>query len=1153
MQILDDKPIISASDLNDRLACRHLLHLNLKRALGEIDDNRTHSETGRLLSKKGDLHEADYLESLKAQGLDVAELSGPDESTIAGLEAAAEETAEAMRAGRDVIFQGTLFDGESRGHTDFLFKVDRPSDLGDFSYEVADTKLARNPKPYFIVQLCFYSELLEQVQGGGPPEMIHVLLGNGEKKSYRLADFAAYYRQLRRSFRSDLEAGVPDSRPYPVAHCDICGWKDLCAEEFERTDHLSRVAGIRRDQVDVLEAAGIETLSALAGHEPSAEVPGVRPEMLRKLRSQAALQLASTAANPVFELLSPVAGRGFERLPRSSPGDIFFDFEGDPLYGDQGLEYLWGYVQIDSGEPAFEYIWAPDPDAERKAFEQFIDHVTERRKQYPGLHVYHYAPYEVTALKRLAGTYATRGFELDELLRAEVLVDLYKVVRESLRLGQPSYSIKNVEAYYRPEQDGRKTAVADGGDSIVQFERWLDTGDDTIKQQILEYNEDDCVSTLECREWLIDRRAEAENRFGITLNWFEMVHETTDQALEEYQENAALRSTLEKDVPALAIERDSDQEARWLMARLVDYHRREERPAWWTHFDRLDYADPDEFVDDPETIGGLFPDATVEPYPDKRSMVHRLRFEPQETKLGPGKEVIDPDTGQKCGRIVAIAPAEGWLELRRGPSFEGTPLPLSLIPDTPIPQDKQRGAVRRLAEDIASGGVGSRERYGACRDILTARPPRIAGIETGAVIVSDPTDLNRLSDSVRGLENSYLFVQGPPGAGKTYSGSHLIAALLAAGKRVGVTAISHKAINNLLEAVEKVASEENLEFRGLKKMSGESSAFRSNLPRALIENAPGNDALNEPEIRLVAGTSFYFCREETLPVDYLFVDEAGQISLADALALGTAARNVILLGDPQQLPQVSLGRHPEGAEASVLEHLLGPHQTVPPDRGVFLDRSWRMHPDVTRFISELAYEGRLESAPGMERQRVEAEGGFDGTGVRWVPVEHHGRSQRSPEEAEEVAGIFRELLVGGSAFRDANGEERPLTVEDVLVVSPYNAHVSCLTEALPEGARVGTVDKFQGQEAPVVIFSMATSTGDDIPRNVDFLFSRNRLNVAISRARSMAILVASPRLLEVQANTIDQMRLINGLCRFMELATEGRPSPAQVASARRPA
>ena len=356
--------------------------------------------------------------------------------------------------------------------------------------------------------------------------------------------------------------------------------------------------------------------------------------------------------------------------------------------------------------------------------------------------------------------------------------------------------------------------------------------------------------------------------------------------------------------------------------------------------------------------------------------------------------------------------------------------------------------------------------------------------------------------------------------------------LIAAGKRVGVAANSHKAINNLLAEVESVARHEHVAFRGLKKCSDDDDR----LCGTLIEDTESNEACEAGDAALVAGTAWLFSREGMdSSLDYLFIDEAGQVSLADAVAMGTSARNIVLLGDPQQLPQVRQGIHPGESGRSVLEHLLAGRATVPEDRGVFLRHTWRMHPDVCSFISQLSYDGRLTSAEGRERQRITSSV-LDGTGLRFLPVEHDGNAQASVEEANAVAAAVRGLLDGGT-FTDVEGQVRPLTERDILVVAPYNMQVRCLREALPVDVEVGTVDKFQGREAPVVFFSMASSSGEDVPRGLEFLFSRNRFNVAISRARALAILVCSPQLLDVPCAKVGQMRLVNSLCRFAECAS----------------
>jgi uncharacterized protein len=382
------------------------------------------------------------------------------------------------------------------------------------------------------------------------------------------------------------------------------------------------------------------------------------------------------------------------------------------------------------------------------------------------------------------------------------------------------------------------------------------------------------------------------------------------------------------------------------------------------------------------------------------------------------------------------------------------------------------------------------------------------------------------------LDESYLFIQGPPGSGKTYTGARLIASLVEAGKRVAVTATSHKAIHNLLDEVIVAGRESGVAIAGLKKGSADRD---TQYHGDGFENTVDNDACAVADVPIVAGTSWLFAREGMAGrFDYLFIDEAGQVSLADAIAMSPCARNIVLLGDPQQLPNVTQGIHPGGVGVSVLDHLLQGEATVPPARGIFLERTWRMHPDVCGFISGLAYDGRLRAEDGCARQRVDS-AGMSGTGLRYLPFDHVGNSQQSVEEAVLIAAEVRQLLAGGT-FTDRTGRRR-LTPADILVVAPYNMQVRALLDVLPAGVEAGTVDKFQGREAPIVFFSMATSSGEDIPRGVDFLFSRNRLNVAISRAKALAVLVCSPRLLETQCRTVEQMRLTNGVCAFVEAAS----------------
>lgn len=1141
MQLVDDNLILSASDLNNYLACRHLTELDLALARGEISlDDAQQGADAELLAQKGEEHEAQYLQSLIDGGRDVAQIPESKGSPEA-LADAVRTTEDAMRRGAEVIFQGTFLRDGMRGHADFLFRVNKPSDLGNYSYEVADSKLARRAKPYFIVQLCFYSELLAAAQGV-EPEQVHVILGNGEMDTYRLAEFSAYFRRIRGELLEVLAAGGGDTYPEPVDHCRLCRWRMVCDERRVADDHLSLVANISRRQRELLRGAGIDTLAEL-GQAENLAVEGIDAAVMARLHEQAELQLhARETDEHNYRLLEPEPNRGFARLPKPSEGDVFFDMEGDPFFADGGLEYLFGFVtQPSGGELGFPFtaIWGRDRAEEKRALEKFIDYVTARRKVHPGLHVYHYASYEITALKRLAASHGTREEELDCLLRDQIFVDLYKVVREGIRISQPSYSIKMVEAFY---MEARGTEVTDGGESVIEFERWLEEGDPEILQAIADYNKDDCVSTVLLRDWLLKLRTEAEARFagtkaGDALVWFDPEPAKRSENAAEVREESEVRvAWLLEGVPDDPGERSDEQVARWLMAQLLEYHRREARPVWWAFFDRQD-SELHDLVADVDCLGDLTPDG--EPRPEKKSLVHLFRFPVQETKLGSGADVFDAANGARAGEVLELDASGGTVEVKRGPSLEDLPLPRAIIPGGPYNTQEQRNALWRLASSLGSG-PDSLGAHPAAEQILRGLPPQVAGREPGVDVIDTGSvdagsmSIEDLKTVVADLDNSYLFIQGPPGAGKTYSGARLIVDLIERGNRVGVTSTSHKVIHNLLGEVEKVAHEGGATINGRKKSSGDNPESEFTSKHGLIESVPDNGALSDPSVNLTAGTAWHYCREDTAQLDYLFIDEAGQISLADALALSTAARNVVLLGDPQQLPQVSQGAHPPGASLSVLEHLLDAAQTIDPRRGVFLAETWRLHPDVTEFVSELMYDERLRSAPGRERQRIDAEGGLSGTGLRWLPVEHESNSQSSPEEAERIKEAIETLLATGR-YTDPDGDEHPLTAEDILVITPYNAQVQCLEKHLPSRIRIGTVDKCQGQEAQVAFFSMATSSADEIPRNVEFLFSRNRLNVAVSRARSLAVLVCNPRLLDIHATSIEQMRLVNALCRFVEL------------------
>jgi predicted RecB family nuclease len=1135
MRLIDDRLTVSASDLNNFIECPHLTHIDLAVARGELTIERTGHAAGDLAARRGEEHERAYLDSLKANGSQVVEIPIDDDHGN-GFDEAVKRTDEAMRAGAQVIYQAAFMGDGWVGRADFLERVDRPSRLGSWSYEVADTKLARRARPRHLLQLCTYSELLAESQGT-EPRLMHIVLGTGERKSYAVADFSAYYRHLRERYLGLLAEGVPGTYPYPCDHCAICRWSDHCDERRLADDHLSLVARISRQQTVRLNDSGITTVAKLARAEPDTRPPQMAESTFDTLRNQARLQVMQrdTGGHHREFLLPPAERRGLCRLPPPSEGDVFFDMEGDPFF-EGGLEYLFGIIHREGGEERFTPIWAHDHAEEKAAFERFVDFVMERLERYPDMHVYHYAHYEPSTLKRLMGEHGTREDEIDHLLRNHVFVDLYRVVAQGIRISQPSYSLKKVEAFYMEQRD---TAITDAEDSIIQYERFLETRDLEILDAIERYNEDDCRSTARLHEWLIELRSEVEQKTGEPLPWFSPpeAKEPDEEKAEAQRAREALKQRLIARAPEDLTTATDEEQALWLAGQLLDYHRREAKPSWWEYFARLERSQDELIAQDSEAIGGLRAVPGEAPVPDERSLINTLEFPPQEHKLSPDDGAIDPAT-ERSVNLIMVDEDAGRLQIRRGKNFAGRPLPVALIPDTPYSTHEQRAALGLLAREIDAHGIAGEDRYRALKGVLLRELPRVRGREHGSPLQEGAVHMDELAEIVAGLDSSHLFIQGPPGSGKTWTGAQLVVSRLAEGKRVGVASTSHKAIHNLLHEIETAAVARGVAFKGLKKARRDKpeSFYESNLgDNALIENsADVHDFPPPPEVQLVAGTAWLFPREEMDGMlDYLFIDEAGQVSLADALAVGTAADNLVLLGDPLQLAQVSQAIHPDGAGASVLEHLLGLDATIPPERGIFLDKTRRMHPNVCRYISDTVYEGRLESIEECASQDLDTPG-ITGTGLRSILIRHEGNSRRSVEEADRIAAEIGRMR--GGTVTEANGTTRDLREDDFMVVTPYNAQVRCLRERLPDGVRIGTVDKFQGQEAMVVFFSMASSSGAEIPRNIHFLFSRNRLNVAISRARCLAVLVASPDLLYTQCPTVEQMRLVNALCRLVEVA-----------------
>jgi predicted RecB family nuclease len=1117
--------LLTPSKITAWLDCAHFLTLQHEVEAGtRTVPPRLFGDMAQLLADKGLEHERAVLERYRAEGRTVFEV--PERHIDESFGDWTERIGNPLADGHDVVFQMPFVHDGIRGIADFLVRVvDERS--GAVTYEPVDAKLARNEaKPGHVLQLCFYAEAIAALTGSWPQHM-QIALGSGAIETIRVADVIAYWRRLRSRLAQLIdEAPETTTFPEPCDHCSFCPFEEVCEAQWRAADSLVHVAGVRRVDRDLLVAGRVNTMARLAVLDH--DIAGLDAERRRRLATQAALQVRAREApdeRPPFVLLPDASTRsgasaaaqtgweatGFAALPAPDHGDVFLDFEGHPFWrADTGLFFLFGWIERSAADTwQFRASWAHDRHGEAAATDDLVEYLAARRLAFPDMHVYHYNHTERSSLERLTTEHGVAELTLEQLIATGMFVDLLPVIKGAMQVGAEGYGLKHMERLARYE---RGHVIDQGAAAVVEYDTWMaDRAADRL-DRIAAYNEDDVRATKALRDWLIEQRP-------VELPWRPAV-------LDVYVADAELDERIER----LHTCRPGSVEH--LMGDLLGYWRREKR-AVAVEAQRLSVAaDADQM--------------------ESSSVVARLKYvglQPQFSERT-GKELtwpaavftfpdqpIDPDIDVGSKLIVALTDQD-WAffqvvrldrehrELRVVWSQEHQDrrtIPSALVQYVWFTEAAKLDALKALADELLAGRD---DRVG--HSLLRRDHPRFVagGGPVDGEFTGDCADICRW---VTGLDGSGVPIQGPPGTGKTFIGAHIVSALVNAGMRVGVTAMSHHAIDNLMEAVVERFDHDGDSLRAVRKAK--------HVVVKGVSYFDDNRRVAEGDFDVVAGTPWLFASSvmRDHPVDVLVVDEAGQLGLADTLAASISATNVVLLGDPQQLAQVSQAGHPAGAAASGLEHVLDGARTVSPDRGVLLDVTWRMHPDVCSFISHLSYDGKLHSHPSCALQST-----VEGTGLRWVRAEHAGRSSESPEEAALVVSTIRRLL--GTEWTDQHGVTRPLTVADFMVVTPYNDQRRCI-EALLAADRatrrveVGTVDKFQGREAAVVVFSMATSSAEFMPRAADFLFSRNRLNVAISRARCLAYLICTDDLLDTKARTVDEMGLIAALCSFVEQAS----------------
>ena len=1079
-----------------------------------------------VLQAKGFTHEDEQESNFRDQELSVFRVESTNSKEQVEL------TLSAMKNGVDVIAQARLENNQFLGFADFLIKVAGSSKLGDYHYEVWDTKLASKVKPTFAIQLCCYSEMLEAIQGVFP-QNITVLLGTNEKVSLRTSDYFHYYLELKKSFLSTHIQFNSNNMPDPAESKSWGNWSAFAKQLLIEKDHLLQVANILRGQIKKLNQADIRTMKQLADTNME-NIKGINTLVFQRLKAQASIQIASAGkSTPKFKIIKPDDGErsGLALLPPQSQLDVFFDIEGDP-FDEGGLEYLWGNTYLnDQGERSFKDFWAHNRDQEKKAFEQFIHWVYERWQRDPSMHIYHYANYEITACRKLMGRYGVCEFEVDQLLRNEVFVDLYKLVKGCLILGEPKYSIKNVEHLYRGK---RETAVAGGDASIAVYENWRELnaigeqGDtwqtSNILKDIRDYNIDDCDSTLELADWLRHQQKKYD------ISYLGKTEVVEPEVKEEATELTQLRDRLLEKALEYSTS-DPKKEALFSnLAWILEFHRREAKPVFWRLFERLGLSHV-ELLDDLNCLAcceRTRRDA-FKPTPRSRNLAYEFQFDPAQEFKGASNSFYLLGLEDENGKYLKANYLEEFSDLPNGlivlqMKQESSDL-ITIVSDEHVNANPIPHSIYQVVEGYESGQL---ERC-AIIDFLNRSKPVIKNYKDDPIASSnDPNQrLQQVINSVKNLDNSYLTIQGPPGSGKSHTGKHIIAELVKTGAKIGVSSNSHKAINNLLLSTAKFCREEgiNATFACTKETEPE-------LIDAGVSILNNNNLANHVEPGCVLGTTAWgFSRDDmSEQLDYLFVDEAGQVSIANLVAMSRSSKNLVLMGDQMQLGQPSQGTHPAESGLSILDYLLHDTPTISNDMGVFLGTTYRMHSAVNQFISTHIYDGKLESHPDNDKRTIKVPNDYKGilnkeAGIIFSAVCHEGNTQASDEEVAEIETMVNQLL--GRTFTELSDKSRPVTLDDMLFVAPYNHQVSKLKQVFGSQAKVGSVDKFQGQEAPIVFLSMCASDASESPRGLDFLFDKHRINVAISRAQSLAIIVGNPRMVSTPVNRVDQLKTIN--------------------------
>ena len=1119
----------SPSDLNNFVNCKyHIFNDLIEDEQGLI--KKKPSEDIKLLRRFGDEHEAKHLKLFQKKYKKNITIDPKLDDQIRY-----EKTIQAIKDGYDLIYKAFFIDKNFRGETDFLIKTKEKSKIGEYNYDVYDTKITRNLKPSHVLQITGYSHLVSKLTGSLPNKMF-LIDGTDKVNEFKVNEFYEYFSYTKLQFDEFLKSAKKKNLyPEKCKHCDICNWKDVCQGIWDSDNYVNQVANIIKSQIVKFKLEGIDTVDKLAGSDPNKIKAKINPATKIRLCNQAKLQeekRLTSKSKCVF--IEQQEGKGFYKIPRPNDGDLFFDIEGFPDLSSRNLEYLHGLYFKENKSFKFKsfFLDKPDRDGEFKIFKEFILFLKERLTKFPDAFIYHYNNYETTALKNLASEYSSIFPEgnnfIDNLLRTQKFVDLYRVVQHTLQTSEKGISLKDLEKFYRKDREANiKTAT----ESVSLFDNWASTKDKKIKQDIIDYNEEDCISTHDLRNFLLENKPKH-------IPWFENSKvPLSDKELEALKKPGKKKGRSVEEIEKEEIQlikalskRDKNNIVTNNLIDLVGFHRREAKPDSWAYYGRLEKTH-EELLDDAECLANC---NFVKKTEDKKTgeIKYIYNFETQNYKVKEGSyasEIFLSKNFGKIGKITENDDDDNLIEIISKPGKEEPPEIFTFGPAPSPKTDVIQGALTKFMKSYC----GDNPLHFKCGiDILENTFPDILNIKKGDPIIDNNKNIvSEVIRAVKDLNSSYLLIQGPPGAGKTYTSAKIILDLIKNKKRVGVTSNSHKAINNLLSQIEELAIEEKFTFKGFKKSSKPDDKLNGKIIDDLGSVKKDYDYTNQ----LFAGTAWLFSDARlNQKIDYLFVDEAGQVSLANTLAMSTSTKNIILIGDQMQLSQPIKGTHAGDTGKSSLEYLLSDYDTIPTNKGIFLDKTRRLNYKICDYISDSFYDSRLKPHEITKERHVKLQSkSIKDEGISFVSMNHLNCSQKSDEEVKEINSMMK-AAIGKSCKDSGTTKERKINLEDILIVAPFNMQVNNLSRNLPKGSKVGTIDKFQGQEAKVVFISMTSSDPENLPRHKEFFFSRNRLNVAVSRAQCSTVILFNPSLLNASCSKINEMRLVNNFCKLLK-------------------